>query len=119
MLDNLDQDLCFEPTTYQSQMEAPMPSLRSCTPNGSACTNAQALRHLRISAVRSKRQALENKLTTIALPLCWAAASKGFLVKKMVSYMHPRGFTMQVNYRTLTLRYSVGARRKETELFAC
>jgi polyphosphate:AMP phosphotransferase len=71
MLKTLDLDLSLDKTAYKSQIEALMRELRSL-----------------------QRTCWEKKLPVIIVLEGWAAAGKGALVKKMVGYMDPRGFTV-------------------------
>jgi polyphosphate:AMP phosphotransferase len=71
MLDTLDLDLSLDKAAYKSQIEALMRELRSL-----------------------QRICWEKKLPVIIVLEGWAAAGKGALVKKMVAYMDPRGFTV-------------------------
>jgi polyphosphate:AMP phosphotransferase len=71
MLDTLDLDLSLDQTAYQSQIEALMRELRSL-----------------------QRICWEKKLPVMIVLEGWAVAGKGALVKKMVGYMDPRGFTV-------------------------
>ncbi len=71
MLDTLDLDLSLDKTAYKSQIEALMRELRSL-----------------------QRRCWEQKLPVVIVLEGWAAAGKGALVKKMVGYMDPRGFTV-------------------------
>ncbi len=71
MLNTLDLDLCLEKEAYQNQIEALMWELRSL-----------------------QRICWEQKLPVIIVLEGWTAAGKGALVKKMVGYMDPRGFTV-------------------------
>ncbi len=69
MLDTLDLNLSLDKETYQSQIESLMQKLRSL-----------------------QQTCWEKKLPAIIVLEGWAVAGKGALVKKMVSYMDPRGF---------------------------
>lgn len=71
MLDALDLTLNLDKETYQSKIEDLMRQMRSLQ---------QACR--------------EKKLPAIVVLEGWAAAGKGSLVKKVVEYMDPRGFTV-------------------------
>ncbi|NES96477.1 MAG: polyphosphate:AMP phosphotransferase [Desertifilum sp. SIO1I2] len=71
MLDTLDLSLTLDKETYKQETEALMRRLRSLQ---QACW--------------------ENKLTTVIVLEGWAAAGKGALIKKVVGYMDPRGFTV-------------------------
>jgi len=71
MLDNLDLDISLDKETYDAKIEVLMQQLRSLQ---LACW--------------------EKKMPTIIVLEGWAAAGKGALVKKMVGYMDPRGFTV-------------------------
>ncbi|MBD1908798.1 polyphosphate:AMP phosphotransferase [Funiculus sociatus GB2-A5] len=71
MLDTLDLERSLDKSTYKSQMETLMRSLRSL-----------------------QKSCWEKKLPMIVVLEGWAAAGKGSLVKKMVNYMDPRGFTV-------------------------
>ncbi len=71
MLDTLDLTLSLDKETYKTQIEALMKELRSLQ---------QACR--------------DQKLPIIIVLEGWAAAGKGGLVKKMVGYMDPRGFSV-------------------------
>lgn len=71
MLDNLDLDISLDKETYDAKIEVLMQQLRSLQ---QACW--------------------EKKLPIIIVLEGWAAAGKGALVKKMVGYMDPRGFTV-------------------------
>lgn len=71
MLDNLDLNLSLDKATYQAQIE----------------TLTRSLRVL-------QKACWDNKLPLIVVMEGWAAAGKGSLVKKMVSYMDPRGFSV-------------------------
>lgn len=71
MLDTLDLELALDKSTYRSQIEALMRQMRSLQ---QACW--------------------EKKLPAIVVLEGWAAAGKGALVKKMVAYIDPRGFTV-------------------------
>lgn len=75
MLEVLDLDRSLDKDTYKQELEALMQQLRSLQ---QACW--------------------ETKLPVIIVLEGWAAAGKGALVKKMVNYMDPRGFTV---YTTL------------------
>lgn len=71
MLDTLDLNQSLDKETYKTQIEALMRQLRQLQ---QACW--------------------EKKLPMIVVLEGWAAAGKGSLVKKMVGYMDPRGFTV-------------------------
>jgi polyphosphate:AMP phosphotransferase len=71
MLETLDLDLSLDKAAYKSQIEALMRELRSL-----------------------QRSCWEQKLPVIIVLEGWTAAGKGALVKKMVGYMDPRGFTV-------------------------
>jgi AMP-polyphosphate phosphotransferase len=71
MLDTLDLNLTLDKETYNAQIEELMRELRSLQ---TACW--------------------ENKLPVTVVLEGWAAAGKGALVKKIVNYMDPRGFTV-------------------------
>jgi polyphosphate:AMP phosphotransferase len=71
MLETLDLDLSLDKSTYHSQIKALMRQLRSLQ---KACR--------------------DQKLPMVVVLEGWAAAGKGSLVKKMVGYMDPRGFTV-------------------------
>ncbi len=71
MLDTLDLSVSLDKDTYRSKIEALMEQLRSLQ---QACW--------------------EKKLPMIVVLEGWAAAGKGALVKKVVNYMDPRGFTV-------------------------
>ncbi|MFE1747654.1 polyphosphate:AMP phosphotransferase [Coleofasciculus sp. H7-2] len=71
MLDTLDLDLCLDKNTYESQIETLMRQMRSL-----------------------QKACWDKKLPMIVVLEGWAAAGKGALVKKMVNYMDPRGFTV-------------------------
>ena len=71
MLDNLDLDISLDKESYEAKIEVLMQQLRSLQ---QACW--------------------EKKLPIIIVLEGWAAAGKGALVKKMVGYMDPRGFTV-------------------------
>jgi polyphosphate:AMP phosphotransferase len=71
MLDTLDLTLSLDQETYRSQIEDLMRQLRSL-----------------------QKSCWEKKLPVIVVLEGWAAAGKGGLVKKMVNYMDPRGFTV-------------------------
>ncbi|MEC4814178.1 MAG: polyphosphate:AMP phosphotransferase [Scytonema sp. PMC 1069.18] len=69
MLETLDLNLALDKTTYKSEINRLMYQLRTLQ---SACW--------------------EKKLPVIVVLEGWAASGKGGLVKKMVTYMDPRGF---------------------------
>lgn len=71
MLDNLDLNLSLEKEDYKAQIESLMQELRVLQ---QACW--------------------EKKLPALFVLEGWAAAGKGLLVKKMVGYIDPRGFTV-------------------------
>ncbi|MFW6358876.1 MAG: polyphosphate:AMP phosphotransferase [Chroococcales cyanobacterium] len=71
MLETLDLDLSLDKVTYKSQLKELMRQLRSLQ---KACWDKQ--------------------LPLIVVLEGWAAAGKGALVKKMVNYMDPRGFSV-------------------------
>lgn len=71
MLDNLDLNLSLDKETYDSKIEVLMKQLRSL-----------------------QKACWEKKLPVILVLEGWAAAGKGALVKKMVGYIDPRGFTV-------------------------
>jgi polyphosphate:AMP phosphotransferase len=71
MLQTLDLELSLDKETYEQKMEALMRKMRSLQ---QACH--------------------EKGLPMIVVLEGWAAAGKGTLVKKMVGYMDPRGFTV-------------------------
>ncbi|CAD5946651.1 Polyphosphate:AMP phosphotransferase [Planktothrix tepida] len=71
MLDTLDLTLSLDKESYKTQIEALMKELRSL-----------------------QQTCRDKKLPIIIVLEGWAAAGKGGLVKKMVGYMDPRGFTV-------------------------
>lgn len=71
MLNTLDLTLSLDKETYQQQLEALMRQLRSLQ---QACW--------------------EEQLPVIVVLEGWATAGKGTLLKKMVNYMDPRGFSV-------------------------
>ncbi len=71
MLSPLDLSLSLDKETYQSQIKDLMEQLRSL-----------------------QKSCWECKLPVVVVLEGWAAAGKGTLVKKMVNYMDPRGFTV-------------------------
>jgi polyphosphate:AMP phosphotransferase len=71
MLDTLDLNLTLDKETYNSQIEDLMRELRSLQ---DACW--------------------ENKLPITVVLEGWAAAGKGALLKKIINYMDPRGFSV-------------------------
>ncbi|MFB2839159.1 polyphosphate:AMP phosphotransferase [Floridanema evergladense] len=71
MLDTLDLDLALDKSTYRTQIEALMRQLRSL-----------------------QKACWDKKQPIVVVLEGWAAAGKGSLVKKMVGYMDPRGFTV-------------------------
>ncbi|OCR02550.1 polyphosphate:AMP phosphotransferase [Oscillatoriales cyanobacterium USR001] len=71
MLENLNLHLSLDKETYDSQIEVLMKQLRSL-----------------------QKACWEKKLPVILVLEGWAAAGKGALVKKMVGYIDPRGFTV-------------------------
>ncbi|MBE9227121.1 polyphosphate:AMP phosphotransferase [Phormidium sp. LEGE 05292] len=71
MLDTLDLDLALDKNTYRTQIEALMRQLRSL-----------------------QKACWDKKQPMVVVLEGWAAAGKGSLVKKMVGYMDPRGFTV-------------------------
>ena len=71
MLSPLDLSLSLDKETYQSQIKDLMEQLRSL-----------------------QQSCWECKLPVVVVLEGWAAAGKGTLVKKMVNYMDPRGFTV-------------------------
>lgn len=71
MLDNLDLNLALDKEAYQSQIETLMQQMRSL-----------------------QKACWEKKLPLIVVIEGWAAAGKGALVKKMVNYIDPRGYTV-------------------------
>ncbi len=71
MLDTLDLSLQLDKDTYRSQLEDLMRQLRSL-----------------------QQSCWEEKLPIIIVLEGWAAAGKGTLLKKMINYMDPRGFTV-------------------------
>lgn len=71
MLDTLDLDLALDKSTYGSQIETLMRQLRSL-----------------------QKACWDKKQPMVVVLEGWAAAGKGGLVKKMIGYMDPRGFTV-------------------------
>jgi AMP-polyphosphate phosphotransferase len=71
MLDTLDLDRSLDKNTYRTQIEALMRQLRSL-----------------------QKACWDKKQPMVVVLEGWAAAGKGGLVKKMVGYMDPRGFTV-------------------------
>lgn len=71
MLDTLDLDQTLDKNTYRTQIEALMRQLRSL-----------------------QKTCWDKKQPMVVVLEGWAAAGKGGLVKKMVGYMDPRGFTV-------------------------
>lgn len=71
MLDTLDLELSLDKETYNGKIEGLMEQLRSL-----------------------QQTCWEKKLPIIIVLEGWAVAGKGTLVKKMVGYMDPRGFTV-------------------------
>jgi polyphosphate kinase 2 (PPK2 family) len=71
MLDTLDLKLTLDKETYHTQIEALMQQLRSL-----------------------QKDCWDNKLPVIIVLEGWAAAGKGKLLQKTISYMDPRGFTV-------------------------
>ncbi|MFB2880809.1 polyphosphate:AMP phosphotransferase [Floridanema aerugineum] len=71
MLDTLDLDRALDKNTYRTQIEALMRQLRSL-----------------------QKACWDKKQPMVVVLEGWAAAGKGGLVKKMVGYMDPRGFTV-------------------------
>jgi polyphosphate:AMP phosphotransferase len=71
MLNTLDLKVSLDKTDYQGKIEDLMRQLRSL-----------------------QKACWQEKLPVIVVLEGWAAAGKGALVKKMVNYMDPRGFTV-------------------------
>lgn len=71
MLDTLDLNLSLDQESYKAQIESLMQELRQLQ---QACW--------------------DKKLPVVVVLEGWTAAGKGSLVKKMVGYMDPRGFTV-------------------------
>lgn len=71
MLETLDLKLTLDKDTYKTQIEDLMRQLRSL-----------------------QKACWEQKLPVIVVLEGWAAAGKGALVKKIVNYMDPRGFSV-------------------------
>lgn len=71
MLNTLDLDVSLDKATYRSQIELLMRQLRSL-----------------------QKACWDKKLPMLVVLEGWAAAGKGALVKKMVGYMDPRGFSV-------------------------
>ncbi|MGL5034718.1 MAG: polyphosphate:AMP phosphotransferase [Microcystaceae cyanobacterium] len=75
MLDTLDLSLQLDKATYRTQIEDLMRQLRSL-----------------------QQSCWEEKLPIIIVLEGWAAAGKGTLLKKIVNYMDPRGFTVHPTF---------------------
>jgi polyphosphate:AMP phosphotransferase len=75
MLDTLDLNLQLDKETYRSQIEDLMRQLRSL-----------------------QQSCWEEKLPIIIVLEGWAAAGKGTLLKKIINYMDPRGFTVHPTF---------------------
>jgi polyphosphate:AMP phosphotransferase len=71
MLDTLDLDTGLDKNTYRTQVEALMRQLRSL-----------------------QKACWDKKQPIVVVLEGWAAAGKGKIVKKMVGYMDPRGFSV-------------------------
>ncbi|MDB9497001.1 polyphosphate:AMP phosphotransferase [Spirulina major CS-329] len=71
MLETLDLSRSLDKATYKLEVEALMQQLRSL-----------------------QQSCWESRLPLLVVLEGWAAAGKGALVKKMVNYMDPRGFTV-------------------------
>ncbi|OKH37521.1 polyphosphate:AMP phosphotransferase [[Phormidium ambiguum] IAM M-71] len=71
MLDTLNLDLALDKNTYNTQIESLMRQLRSL-----------------------QKACWDKKQPMVVVLEGWAAAGKGALLKKMVGYMDPRGFTV-------------------------
>jgi polyphosphate:AMP phosphotransferase len=71
MLNTLDLELSLDKSTYKEQIEELMRELRSL-----------------------QKDCWDRKLPLIVVLEGWAAAGKGALVKKIVNYMDPRGFSV-------------------------
>lgn len=71
MLDNLDLTKSLDKESYKSQLEDLMCQLRIL-----------------------QKECWENQLPVVIVLEGWAAAGKGALVKKMINYMDPRGFSV-------------------------
>lgn len=71
MLDTLNLDLALDKNTYNTQIESLMRQLQSL-----------------------QKACWDKKQPMVVVLEGWAAAGKGGLVKKMVGYMDPRGFTV-------------------------